>query len=92
MKDCGVIQGSSKQAQPLIVGKDTVYIHTNITQITEDSEGNPISDLYSYNEVQYTKDEYIKLISEQNSELKQQVLNTQLALCDIYELVEGGTV
>ena len=65
MKDLGKIQGSAAQAQPLIVGRDTVYVHTNIEPVTEDQEGNPVTGLYEYNETQYDKDEYIKLISEQ---------------------------
>lgn len=89
MKDCGVIQGSLEQAQPIIVGKTTVYVHTNIEQITKDSDGNPVEDLYSYNEVQYSKDEYIKHLSEQNASLENELLNTQLALCDLYESLGG---
>jgi len=68
-KDVGVIQGSATQAVPLVIGSTTVYVHTDITQITEDKEGNPVDNLYSYHEIQYEKDEYIKLLSEQNDEL-----------------------
>lgn len=77
MKNMGVVQGSTEQAQELIVGIDTVYVHTNIVPVNEDSEGNPIEGLYQYNEVQYEKDEYIKLIAEQNKE-NQAILNTLL--------------
>lgn len=82
MKDVGKIQGSEAQAKELIVNKDMVYVHTNITKVEEEN-------LYEYDEIQYDKDEYIKLISEKNKELEEQINNTQMALCEIYEGMEG---
>lgn len=61
MKDMGIIQGSAAQAEPLIIGKDTVYVHTNIKPV-EDKEG-----VFEYYEIQYEKDEYIKLMAEQSN-------------------------
>ena len=90
MKEIKNVQGSSQQAQPLIVNKDTVYVHTNIVQAT-DEDGNVVDGLYVYDEVQYTKDEYIQMIAEKNNQLEQEVIDTQLALCDIYETIKGGT-
>ena len=89
MKEIKNVQGSLQQAQPLIVNKDTVYVHTNIVQAT-DEDGNVVDGLYVYDEVQYTKDEYIQIIAEKNSQLEQEVIDTQLALCDIYETIQGG--
>jgi len=60
MKDMGIVRGSTAQAKPLIIGKDTVYVHSNIKPV-EDEEG-----LFEYHEIQYEKDEYIKLMAEQN--------------------------
>jgi len=76
MKDMGVVQGSAEQAVPLIIGKDTVYVHTDIERIPPDDERE--GDLYQYHEVQYEKDEYIRFMAEQ-------ITDTQLALCEIYE-------
>lgn len=91
MKDMGIVQGSAEQAVGLVVGVDTVYIHTDITKIETDSEGNPVEGQYQYHEVQYDKDEYIKVISEKNDSLEQEVINTQIALCEVYEMMgEGG--
>ena len=75
MIDMGIVQGSSAQALPLIIGKDTVYVHTDIQEI-EDSEGNPV---WQYHEVQYDKDEYIRVMAEQNDELND-VVNTILGV------------
>lgn len=62
MKDYGRVRGSKEQAKPLIIGKDTVYIHTDIVDIEDDQ--------CEYNEVQYDKDEFIKLMAETNSALR----------------------
>lgn len=70
MKIIEEVYGSEEAAQPLIVGKDTVYVHTNIEQI-EDEYGNKT---YKYREVQYTKDEYIAMMSEINNELQDAVV------------------
>ena len=57
MKDMGIRQGSATQAIPIVIGKDTVYIHSSITQI-EDG-------LFEYHEIQYGKDEYMELLQKQ---------------------------
>ena len=86
MKEIKNVQGSSQQAQPLIVGKTTVYVHSNIVQAT-DEDGNVIDDLYVYDEIQYTKDEYIKVMADKNEILEKELTDTQLALCELYESV-----
>ena len=62
MKDYGRVRGSKEQAKPLIIGNDTVYIHTDIVDVEDDQ--------CEYNEVQYDKDEFIKLMAETNSALR----------------------
>lgn len=83
MKEMGIVQGSAEQAKPLIVGIDTVYVHSDITKIeTEDG-----SELYQYRETQYEKDEYIKYLSDENADLQEQITSAQVALCDVYEML-----
>ena len=68
------VTGNGAQAQPLIVGATTVYVHENIEPVTEpDESGNVPEDMYTYKEIQYTKDEYIDLMSEANSNLEDTV-------------------
>lgn len=88
MKNYGIVHGGAEQAVPLVVGKDTVYVHTNITKLEPDpnDEFAP-ADLYSYEEIQYDKDEYIGLISNKNDTLELQLTDTQIALADIFEQV-----
>lgn len=67
MKNYGIVHGGAEQAVPLVVGKDTVYVHTNITKLeTDPNDEFAPADLYSYEEVQYDKDEYIGLMSEKS--------------------------
>ena len=84
MKEFKNVQGSTEQAQPFIVNKDTVYVHTNIVQAT-DEDGNVVDGLYVYDEVQYTKDEYIQIMAEKNETLERDLTDTQLAIAEIYE-------
>lgn len=85
MKDMGIVQGSPEMAIPLIVGKDTVYVHTDIQEVP-DAEGRMV---WQYHELQYDKDEYIRLMSEKNASLEQQLTDTQLALVEVYEMIGG---
>jgi nicotinate phosphoribosyltransferase len=55
-----------------------------------EKDGKIIEGLFSYNEVQYTKDEYIQLMAEENEKLNKELIDTQLALCEVYEMLEGG--
>lgn len=72
MIDVGYVTGSKAQAEPLIIGKDTVYVHTEIKKIVNDNNAFD-SDLYRYREIQYEKDEYIKLIADKNANLEETV-------------------
>lgn len=59
------VYGSSEQAKPLIVDVDTVYVHKNIEKVEQDAQGNPVEDLYKYEETQYMLHEYIQIMAEQ---------------------------
>ena len=76
----GIVRGSAAQAVPLIIGKDTVYVHTDITPV-EGEEG-----LFEYHEIQYEKDEYIKLMAEQSNLQDNYLLDVDYRL----SLVEMG--
>lgn len=91
MKDIGIINCSTAQAIPLIVGKDTVYVHTDIEQVKTDSQGNPIENLWKCHEVQYEKDEYIKKMSEANIQVQAQVESTQEALDFLISSTSGAS-
>ena len=79
MRNMGRRQGSEYWTQPVLLGKDTVYEHTNIELINEE-EG-----LYAYDEVQYTKDEYIEELGRRQSQKDEDITNLELAIAELYE-------
>lgn len=80
MIDVGIVCGSEEQAKAIVIGVDTVYVHTDIKQI-EDEDGNI---MYQYHEVQYGKDEYIKLMSENLGVNSEDITTTQIAVAETY--------
>lgn len=57
----GVI-GSKEASKELVIGKDTVYIHTNIRPYEDKNDDKEKkSELYIYDEVQMSKDEYLEI-------------------------------
>ena len=51
-----------------------------------DEDAEPVSG-WEYHLVQYGKDEYIKMMDNKNASLEEEVTSTQLALCEVYELI-----
>ena len=60
MKDYGRVR-STISPKPMIIDEFSVWIHKNITEVSENEFIG-----YEYDMVQYDKDEYIELLSEQN--------------------------
>ena len=79
MKLFNNVKGTMKVVPNVEVNKDTVYVRNNIIAIdTEDFKG------WQYDELQYKKDEYTKLLQEQN-----EILGNQIVQIDI-RLMMGG--
>lgn len=74
---------STVRPEPVRIDEYSVWINTEISEI----EGEQTE--YEYRMIRYTKDEYIKLMAEKNAELESQLTDTQLALCDVYEMIGG---
>lgn len=87
MVDVGIVTGSKEQAQPLIVGKNLVYVHKDITLLPPNEDDAHGGETYQYHEYQYSKDEYIKMLAESNTSLEEQVTTSQMALIELYELM-----
>lgn len=83
MIDYGAVRSTVKPDE-VEIDEYSVWINTNITEIQVQSENGSYTE-YEFNQVRYTKDEYIKLIDERNTTLESQLTDTQLALCEIYE-------
>lgn len=59
MKKLKDVIGSKEASKDLIVGKDTVYIHTNIRSYEDKNDKK--SELYIYDEIQFSLHEYLEL-------------------------------
>ena len=55
--------GSKEASKELVIGKDTVYIHTNIRPYVDKNETDKEkkSELYIYDEIQFSLHEYLEL-------------------------------
>lgn len=89
MRDMGTVYGSREAAAPLVIGYDTVYVHTDIQEYQETMEGGEVMTGYMYHEIQYTKDEYLKIQADKQSKLEENITNVQGAILELYENMEG---
>ena len=76
MKILKDVQGCKESSKELIIGKYTVYIHSNV-RIEKDEEGR---EMYIYDEIQMTKDEYL-------DHLREKVESQENAMADMMELI-----
>ena len=83
MTDYGTVRSTVKPDE-VEIDEYSVWVNTNIREVEVQTE-NEIHTEYEYNQVRYTKDEYIKLLDERNSMLEAQLTDTQLALCELSE-------
>ncbi|MDU5183734.1 MAG: hypothetical protein E6214_00455 [Peptoniphilus harei] len=65
MKELKNVQGSKEAAKELIIGTDTVYIHSNIRKAEKTDDLMEGEDLYVYDEIQMSKDEYLEKIQKE---------------------------
>lgn len=87
MKNHGTVK-SCVQPKAVEIDDFSVWVASDIKSIKEDdSEESQGFSGYEYKLIQYDKDEYIKLISEKNESLETQITDTQVALCEVYELM-----
>lgn len=75
---------STIQPETIVIDDFSVWVHSNIVQI-EEQIGEETFISFEYDMVQYDKNEYIKILSENNQNLEQQLLEAQIALTEMYE-------
>jgi hypothetical protein len=87
MKDFGKTR-STVMPEEMSIDEFSVWIASDIQAVTEPSidEQEGFTG-FEYNLVQYDKDEYIKMLDEKNESLESQITDTQLALCEVYEML-----
>lgn len=79
---------STVKPRPLIQDFQGVTVNSDIREIHVEFDG-AIHVEYEYNQKQYNTDEYITEITKENADLGQQLLETQLALTEIYETLNA---
>lgn len=87
MVDQGRIR-STVRPDKIVVDDYSVWVNTDVQEVTVTHEGDTHTE-YEYHQVQYTKDEYIKMMDSKNTALEKQIDDTQIALCEVYELIGG---
>lgn len=87
MKQYGKVR-SGQQPDRKVIDDFSVWIAENIVPVAEDETDDQTGFTgYEYDLTQYTKDEYINLIDDKNESLEAQLTDTQLALCEVYEML-----
>lgn len=82
-------QRSTIKPEEMTIDDYSVWVASDITQVSELPilEQESGFEGYEYSLKQYSKDEYIQMLSDKNAALEEQVTDTQVALCEVYELL-----
>ena len=75
---------SSIKPKNIEILKNKVFVSNNITEVEKNFDDETYTE-YEYELIEYSKDKYIKLLAQKNTELENSLTETQLALCEIYE-------
>ena len=77
---------STVKKDPLYVDEYHVYVVEGQKDIKENvGKDNEFIGYEVATETEYTKDEYIQMVSDKNSSLEDGLINTQIALTEVYE-------
>lgn len=79
MVDYGRIS-STVRPEPQVIDEFSVWINSDIQEVEVTHEGDTHTE-FEFNQIQYTKDEYIKMIDDKNKELNH-LMNTILGVDD----------
>jgi hypothetical protein len=87
MVDYGKVRSTIKP-ESVVIDDYSVWENTNIKAVSENVGTETEFSGFEYNMVQYDKNEYILKQAQANAELSDQLTETQLALCDVYEMIQ----
>lgn len=81
-------QRSTVQPLEVELTETKVFVASNIIPVNEPgtNEQEGFSG-YEFDLLEYSKDEYIQLQADKNDFLAEELTNTQLALCEVYEML-----
>jgi len=84
------VHGSEQAAQPLIIDKDTIYIHTNIrTEQIEDIDSEPRTE-WVYDEHQFSFDEIPQALLQITAVQTQELQMQRECILELSEEIYGG--
>lgn len=81
MTDYGKVRSTTKPDE-IVVDEFSVWENRNIKAISENEFVG-----YEFNMIQYDKNEFILKQAKENSELSEQITQTQVALTEVYEMM-----
>lgn len=82
------LQRSTVRPEEIEITETRVFVTSDISTVTEpETDGQPGFDGFEFNLTEYGKDEYIRIQAERNQTLEDELTNTQVALCEVYELM-----
>lgn len=86
MTDYGKVRSTVKPDE-IVIDEFSVWENRNIKAVSENvgSENEFVG--YEFNMVQYGKNEFILKQTKENSELSEQITQTQVALTEVYEMM-----
>lgn len=87
MVDYGKVRSTIKP-ESVVIDDYSVWENTSIEAVSENVGTETEFSGFEYNMVQYDKNEYILKQAQANAELSDQLTETQLALCDVYEMIQ----
>lgn len=87
MTNIGTVRGIEKPDK-IIIDEYSVWVNTNIMEIQVADEGGNHTE-WEWDQKRYEKDEYIKMMDSKNTALEKQIDDTQIALCEVYEMIGG---
>lgn len=83
MTNYGKMRGNVRPSEIELTPK-SVLVATNITPYEEEIDGRTFSG-FEYDYIEYSMEEYLLKLTLENADLKQQIIDTQLALVELYE-------
>lgn len=87
MIDYGRVRSTVKPNE-IVTDDYSVWQHTEIRAVSEHVGEQSEFIGYEFNMIQYDKDEFILKQAQENAELSDQITQTQLALTEVYELLQ----
>ena len=89
MKTYTAQSGATPQEIRILSDKVLITSDVKTLQIPDIGGNGEEPEMYEYTVHEYSKNEYIGILQDKNTQLETELLDTQSALCDVYEMIGG---